>query len=313
MSGNVRTLLIAAQIAVSIACFGFLAVVIDWPGALVALNDLGFASLVGGASVFLSAQFLAAWRMQLVLKAVGVDLPFGEAARLCWLGLASSNVLPSTIGGDVLIVMALSRFGRSVVKSITGLVLNRVISLLATLLCLPTVLLVPKLVGVTQAIRPTSLVIFALLGLAIVVVSIIGLRLRPRLAKRWSLIREMVESCRNQTGLMAGTLVISISILGLGAITIQLLLPDLSGKDTFVPILAIVSLVMIAQLIPISFNGLGIQESLLTTCLSMVGWTLESAAVAAIAVRFITIGVSLPGLLWISFLWRRRTEPVVGA
>lgn len=309
MSRNVRTLLILTQIVVSVACLGLLAFLIDWQGAVAALKDLGFSPLAGAVSILVATQLLAAWRMQIILRAVGVALPFGEATRLCWLGLASGNILPSTIGGDVFIIIALSRIGSPIMKSVTGLILNRVVGLLATLLCLPAALAVPKLVAVSQVISSAPLIL-ALLGVTVLAVGIVGVRLRPLLSRRLSAVREIAMSCRDQYGLVAGAFLLSLGILVLGAITFQILLPNLPDERSFVPLLAIVSLVMVAQLVPISFNGLGIQEGLLTTCLALVGWTVESAAVAAIAIRLITIGVSLPGLLWIGFLWRHRSKPM---
>ncbi|MBZ6076257.1 lysylphosphatidylglycerol synthase transmembrane domain-containing protein [Microvirga puerhi] len=301
-----RTLLVIAQVAVSLFCLSLLIFVLDWPGILSAMKGINFASMTGAILSFLVAQFVATWRMQLMLRIVGVSLRFREAIRLNWLGLASGNVLPSTVGGDVLIVLGLSRLGRPVMQSLTGLVLNRIVSILATIACLSAVLTVPALMQAIEEVHFDKIVLAAMLLVLLAAIGLIWARRWPALSRRLSEIWELVLSYRKHPWLAFNGFLMSVVILALGAVTFRFLLPELPGRPTFLPLIAIVSLIMVAQLVPISFNGLGIQEGLLTACLTLIGWSVDNSAAAAILIRLITIGLSLPGLLWIDLLWQRQ-------
>jgi len=65
-----------------------------------AASAANFKLLLIAAAIFISANFLNAYRWQLLSNAVGFDTPYLKLVQYCFIGLFFNLFLPSTVGGD---------------------------------------------------------------------------------------------------------------------------------------------------------------------------------------------------------------------
>src|SRR6516165_3651250 len=92
------------------------------PGAL--------AFLLAGVALMMGSIVIAAWRWQKVLEAFGARVPLRQLVSHYFAGQFVGNVLPSTVGGDVLRVSRVSKdvgardtaFASVVIERLTGFV-----------------------------------------------------------------------------------------------------------------------------------------------------------------------------------------------
>ena len=96
-----RHLLILIQGGVSITLLWYLSSKIDFASSL---NSIRNAEpwLLGASLAHLAIQpFVSGLRWKLILRALGKELPIGNAVRFVWIGAFFSQALPGTVGGDV--------------------------------------------------------------------------------------------------------------------------------------------------------------------------------------------------------------------
>ena len=244
------------------------------------------ASHHGRTAAFLAAAFvmallgvvLAAWRWQRVLTVYDVHL---GVLRLFWVYLASlfvGNVLPSTIGGDVLRVARVGRRVGSTEAAFGSVALER----LSGFVALPALVLVGFAVrpGLFDEDRAFVALLIALVTLGLLM-SILFLAGHPRAAGRFAdnenwtrfigAVHQGVDRLRRQpahvTHVLGTAIVYQLSVVAsvmLIATALDLPVPAIA-IFTFVPAVAMV------QVLPISVSGLGVREGMLVLFLEPLG------------------------------------------
>jgi glycosyltransferase 2 family protein len=274
------------RIVVSVALLGVLLVNVPDLRQLVPAADLGRTGALLGLAllVTLVGIVLSAWRWQRVLAALGsrVGLPRLSAHYLA--GQFVSNVLPSTIGGDVVRV---ARVGRSIGSSETGfasVVLERLTGFIALpLLAVAGFLAWPALLG-----RGVSWLALAVAGATLA--SLAGLLLlagSPRLAGRfrdregWRRfigalhrgVDRLRRAPRAALEIVGTAFVYQLSVV----ISLALLAAALELRVPFSALLAFVPAVAIVQVLPFSIGGLGVREGMFVLFLTPLGVTSAQA------------------------------------
>jgi hypothetical protein len=261
--------------------------------------------VTGGLSVL--AVGLVALRQWIVLRSLGIGLSLGQAAALTWMGLFANNFLPSSVGGDAAIAAALQRRYRRLGAIITGLLLNRIIGLFALLAVLLILLILVDLGQLQDVIHRLLWWCLALLGAFILggIALVLALHASDRLSR---LMAALMSRLRN-----VGETIFSIGRASAAALALSLLItlsvaisPALLAQWQYPPAgfwatATIILMLQLVQLIPISFNGIGVAESVTTYCLTRIGWPLQEAVLFSLLLRGLNITVSLPGVLVILF------------
>ena len=70
----------------------------------------------------------------------------------------------------------------------------------------------------------------------------------------------------------------------------------------------IILMLQLVQLIPISFNGIGVAESVAAYCLTSIGWPLHQAVLLGLLLRGLTIALSMPGA-FAFILFSKQQQP----
>ncbi|MDY0884056.1 lysylphosphatidylglycerol synthase transmembrane domain-containing protein [Dongia soli] len=304
MPGDLKKwLIIGIQIAVSAALIMHLA-------QSVSAADLGRAtrnlSLMTGAAslgVLGVSHLLGAYRVGIILRALGVDIPYRRAIALSWLGLFASNFLPSTIGGDAVIAASLKRHRYPLTHTLSGLVLNRLAAVMALVTALPCLLLIDGL----EPLRP--LILQCILWLA-VAISTLGLGLaavfwtlkwsavfKARLFRLREAILDLFADILSIKPVFAAAWLVSLLMLMVGSASIAILAEAQGPAISYAAVFGVVLIFLAVQMIPLSFNGIGLQESVITFCLVSLGWPTAEALALSIAIRLVATAVSLPGVL----------------
>ncbi len=276
---------LALRLVVSAA---FLAVLVNKvPGLTDSIPDghpLHTALLLAAALLTVLVGFvLSAWRWQQVLVVFDAPVSLRTLTGHYLAGQFVGNVLPSTIGGDVLRVNRCAKSIGSTPTAFASVVLERLSGMVA----------LPLLVFAGFAIRPSLFhVTHAWVALLVAAVTLVTLGLllfaagHPALGGRYAdnenwarfigAVFQGVDQARHAPRQMLRVLVAAL-VYQLSVVVSYLFI--FHALDLSVPIgsaVAFVPAVQMLQVLPISFNGLGVRESALV--LFRHGFGISSAA-----------------------------------
>jgi glycosyltransferase 2 family protein len=301
-------LVLLGRVLGSIAMFAFLLSRIPrfdvnrfWPGWTT--HTIGF--LAGAAALSLLGIVLSTLRWQQVLHALGLDQGAGWRRLLSYYlaGQFVGNVLPSTIGGDVLRVSRLAKDNGEAPGTFASVVLER----LTGWLVLPVITLVAFLVNpglrhlgaATQVALGLSIV--TLLALCVILVAAANRSLGARLAhhggwKRFvGAVHLGLDRFRSHPAAAAWVLVVGFAyqlVLVLAALMAAEALGINVGPTA---LLAFVPAVAIAQVLPIGISGLGVREGAFVLFLTPLGVATEQAIALGLLLYALNLLVSLLG------------------
>lgn len=237
--------------------------------------------LLGLGALFISRLF-AVLRWHILLTSAGVNLTFWRSMMLTFTGNFSSNFLPTTIGGDVARLAGAMQMGYDRAICLASLVADRLIGMAGMALALPLGL-VPVFSAPTAATQ--SLALTALYEKARDFVKRTFASFSIWLKKPLALTGALFATLGNQA-------FIYLSIYFL-----------LMGIDHYVPywlVAGLYTLTYFVTLVPISINGLGVQELSMTFLLTQFGGlTPSESATIALLTRLLFITASLPGAFFL--------------
>lgn len=228
--------------------------------------------------VTLTGVVLSAWRWQRVLAVFDAPVTIGTLTNHYLAGLFVGNVLPSTIGGDVLRVSRCSATTRSPTVAFASVVLERLTGFVALpLLVAAGFLLRPSLLDAERAWL-ALLVAGVTLGALGAILFLAG---HPAIAGRfrdndnWTRfigsVHDGVDRLRHRPrqalSVLATALVYQVSVVFAVALvfwTLDLPVPA-AGILAFVPAVAMM------QVLPLSIGGLGVREGMLVLFLHPFG------------------------------------------
>jgi len=264
------------------------------------LSTLGW--LTAGLAVYTGAVLVSTLRWSQVLQALDLDADFSPLLSHTLAGMFVSNVLPSTVGGDVLRVTRLSAANGQRHPSVASVMVER----LTGFLVLPFISLValvgnPGLLHLGQASRlalTMSLGTLTVLGLILALVS--SSRLASRLeGHAWlgflSAVQFGLARLRHDPAAALGVVVSALAYqltmvagawLAGHAMGIQV---GWSAMMAFVPVVAV------AQVMPLSVNGLGLREGALVILLAPLGVASGQAVAFGLLLYGMNLVVSLLG------------------
>jgi uncharacterized membrane protein YbhN (UPF0104 family) len=300
VSLGVRLAVSAAMLAVLVAkvpSFSFEDLVPRW--SLATGLWLGVAAALTLAGIVLSAL-----RWQKVLEALDIRTRLPRLMSHYLAGQFVSNVLPTTIGGDVLRVSRLSRDTGESPGTFASVVLER----LTGWLVLPVITIVgfavnPGLRNLGTATRVALALAFGTLALLVAVLAAASSsRIGGRFASRggWrgfvGAIHVGVEHLRSHPGAAANVLAAGF------AYQLALVLAAVAAAQALglrpaglTALLAFFPAVLIAQVLPISMSGLGVREGAFVLFLGPLGVAQQEAIALGLLLYLLNLVVSLLG------------------
>jgi hypothetical protein len=252
---------------------------IDFDGAFP--KDRHLSTLAWFALAVLTATIgivLSAWRWQRVLLAFGAPVPLRALTGHYFAGQFVGNVLPSTIGGDVL---RISRSSRNIGSSETAFAAVAV-ERLSGFVALPVLCLFGFLVDPSLLESSTAWVALLVSGIALAALAaILILAAHPKLAGRfrehenWMRfigaahigVARLRTDPRAALAILGTAMIYQVSVvLTVGFVVLTIGAPVPAGA-----VIAFVPVVAMAQVIPISLSGLGVREGMFVLLLHPLG------------------------------------------
>ena len=309
--------LVKAAISALLLFLSLRRVDLDSVGQRLGALDLG---LIGFTMIMLCISILlVSLRWREIVAICGAKLPLATALRYSFIGQFFSQVLPSTVGGDVARIWLLARGGAGWSTAIYSVLIDRVVgvSVLAIVVvaCLPWTL---NLVHDPIARATLALIGFGALAAALI---FLGLGLRYlRLTEKWWLTRHLATASRLAWRLCRsagpGT---RVAILSLAIHLSTVLVAWGSARAAhasvdFLQILLLVLPVILVATIPVSIAGWGVRESAMILAFSYAGLAENDGLIVSILFGAESLAVgAIGGIVWIASGYRWRSIKIIEA
>ena len=277
---------------------------IDLDEVLPELNARTAAWLVTAMALTLVGIVLSAVRWQRVLEVLGLHARLRRLVNHCLAGQFVSNVLPGTIGGDVLRVARLSRDTGESPKTFASVVLERLTGwLVLPLISVVGFMVNPPLRDLGRATQVALGLGFAtLMALCILLYAVADQRIGGRFEAKegWrrfaSAVHLGLDQMRHEKAATANVLFVGVAyqlVLVLAAVAAAQALGVRPAGLT--ALLAFFPAVAIAQVLPIGISGLGVREGAFVLFLGPLGVEAQDAVALGLLLYLLNLGVSLLG------------------
>ncbi|NKB19123.1 MAG: flippase-like domain-containing protein [Alphaproteobacteria bacterium] len=274
----------------------------DIEAALRRVAGIELSGFFIAVALLLIAIVFAAWRWQIIVRALGASLQFRTVFSLVWIGMFFNQALPSNLGGDAVRIWIFYRQDGVLKRAIGSVLLDRVAALVG--LALLALLTFPL---AAQFIDDTAILAILAFLVTIIFVGLLALlwldrfmvlfrRLLP--SRLYLSITSLAEDSRIVLAPHRfGPHVLGLSIANqiLMVLVMFALAKGLSIDVELLALLVLIPPVILASLLPISFAGWGIREGAMIAMLGTVSVPPENALVLSVAFGFLTLIMSLPG------------------
>lgn len=307
-----------AKLAFSVALLGLLLSSVNIDQLTERLSSIHIGALSLASLLIVIAIVLRAYRWRVITLAYGGTLSLWTSFQLIQMGNFVGQVLPASIGGDVVRAWGGYRSGLALRVSIHTILLDRIFGF-GTLLII-TLLAVP---GLFFLIDDTAMLAvlgsFALVGLLV----LSGIIMVDKVAAwlPWAKLRQEVEFLSSDARKFIGKWNASIPVVFASVIThllsIVAVMIIASGIGVIIPLYELVLLlppVMFLTMMPFSMAGWGIREGAMVFALGYIGVPREEAFAISVLMGIVAMIVSLPGGAFMikDMSWRmnRNEEPL---
>jgi uncharacterized membrane protein YbhN (UPF0104 family) len=292
----------------------------DWDATVPSWNRSTALWLIGAALLTLAGIVLSAVRWQQVLRAMGIHEPLNHLVPLYFAGHFVSNVLPSTIGGDVLRV---SRFTKRVPEATSAdTFASVVLERLTGWLVLPLITFFGLLINpdLREQGRASAVAAGIAAATLVALVAVLLLADHPRLGGRFAqsegwarfvgAVHRGVAQMRSHPGAAVGVVLAGLAYqLSLVAAALMVAAALGFGWLGLTPLLAFLPAVLIAQVLPIGISGLGVREGAFVLFLTPLGVPAEQAVALGLVLYVLNLLVSLVGVPSFAVGGRRGPAP----
>ncbi len=307
---GVANLAIAGKLLLTAGFVWWIAVRIDAGGAFAAFARFDAAVLLGSLALAILQVLIAGWRFVLVVRLCGQRIGQGFAQRATMIGAFFSQMLVTFISGDAIRAWLLSRRGMMTGRAIEAVLLDRVMGVIALLLLIPLGFS-DFLGGLPSAVMGHSAVLLFFGATAAAVGFLVFGRTHQttrRLFGPWPWLADFASAGRHlfsNAGAAWLALLLGLIVQGLSVAIFYLLFRGLGLTMSWADCFAVVPMVMLITMVPVSFAGWGLRESALVVALAARGFDEADVLACSIAFGLMILAASLPG----AFLWLKTDKP----
>ena len=279
---------LAVQVSVTVAFTLWLVTSIDrrTVDVLKAADPVLFAL---SALLFSSAQIFGGLRLWLLFPN---QIGWRDAIATTWIGYFLANFLPGTLGGDVVRVVRLKAQGVGLPAAGGGLLLDRVLNVCMILIFAATT--GPHLAGTLSWPNTVWRGLGGALTIAAAVLIVLVFK-RPRFS---ALLQHMGQPWRQlaaSPSRIAEVLLLSAANIGVSIAAQWMLARSVGIQLGIFELASVICFVTLLVMLPVSLNGIGLQEGSFVVGLSHLGVGREQALVFALLVRMLIIIASAVG------------------
>lgn len=274
----------------TVIAFGVVAFLIwqNWTGFIDALRSLPLSLLLIVLLLAFVSRVMVTLRWFILLRVVEPEVSLWNIFKLSFVGLFSTNVLPSTIGGDVVKLGGAVQFGLDSAGVTASLVIDRLLGMATMATFLPFGIL--RIIQVNAFSPPLAA------GGWGVFFSRIWQKLFVLLGRTWTSLKLWLK----KPAYLLLAAVFSFIHMGCTFTMVTLILQGLSDPITWWIAGGLWVLVYFITLVPVSINGLGLQEASLSLIyVSFAGVSESNSLVLALLMRVTFMIASLPGAFFL--------------
>lgn len=279
----------ATGTALTVVLLGYLLFMQGWQEIFEALRAIPPIILVIALSLQFVSRFAICLRWHVLLRSVELPVALPQSLRLTFAGLFANNFLPSTIGGDVIRLAGALRLGFDEARSTASLIVDRLVGMVGMVLFLPWG------IGVWAAANP----------IADTALPIAAAATFPR--KIWDWLwgfavrvgQAVLLWLHHPAGLLQS---LGWTLLHMACLftSLWLMLRGLNDPLPWLQVAGLWSITYFITLLPVSINGLGVQEvSISFLYASLGGVSLHNSLLLALLIRTLFMLASLPGVLFV--------------
>jgi len=260
--------LLAIKIAISLGLLSYLISKTDVSSIINAIRHADFRFIGLALLMPFAGYFITSKRWQGLLRVQGVEIRQGVLMRSCMVAMFFNQIMPSTIGGDVIRVYDSSKAGAGRKAALSAILVDRVMGLFAlALFAVGSLLLVRQ--DVAHAGMIPLVVVLVAGGLACTVAMVFSPVPAVLHAVRWcyskapgpigrflSKLDLAFESYRGQFDVFLRALALSLA-LQINVVLLHYLIGRALGlSPSFAQYFYVVPIALFVMLIPISINGI---------------------------------------------------------
>jgi len=317
MNQTVKRLWEIARVVLALGLLVWLFSKVNLDQALRVLKTFNGLWLLLGLCLYFGFVLVSTWRWKILLDVQGLGFSFWQLLRFYFIALLFNNLLPTTIGGDVMRVVYTME-GEKRATAFSATFVDRMVGFVGLF---AFALFVSLYLFLTH--RQSQFFIFSLVGLVILLVlagflfsmrvyqflSRLLRRIRIlKLGERLDRIYEATTRYRHHKAALGTSLLLSVVIqsvialfwfvINLGAAGI----PEVAYFFLYIPVIGVISM------IPVTPGGLGLREASFFTLFTRVGLSNDKAVGIALTALVVSIIFGLAGGIIFIFTKRKQNE-----
>ncbi|HXE80006.1 MAG TPA: lysylphosphatidylglycerol synthase transmembrane domain-containing protein [Vicinamibacterales bacterium] len=310
-----RALLFILKLSVSIMLLVILLRRTDAPRLWEYVREASAGWLTAALGIYFLMIVASAWRWGLLLAAQGVKVPAARLTESFLVATFFNNFLPSNIGGDVIRIADTAPAAKSRTLAAAVVIADRAIGLIGLVLLAAMAATASRWSGREIVSSAVLWLAFAGAGIAAVAVVVAPDRtiallsplraihpgwVGPRLRQLTDVLTRFRESPGPVLSCFAGAVLVQILLVAFYAAVAEGIGVPVSAWHMAV----VVPVSFLAQLLPVSLNGLGVREAVFSYYFSRLGAPIEGALVISLLGAGLVMLFSLTGAL--AYVLRRN-------
>ncbi|MFC3104841.1 lysylphosphatidylglycerol synthase transmembrane domain-containing protein [Salinisphaera aquimarina] len=297
-----KNIIRAIKLLVSVGLIAYLIYTVDWARAITELRGVNRYLVFLAALIFMfNTVVTSAWKWQISLRIHGLPWRFPGLSKILLIGLFLNNFLPSAIGGDIYRVYRTMPQGGQKSRAVSAVLLDRVMGLLSLFVVGALGALMLYLANRDPRFGLLTLVLAAPPLAAAIFPFVFRLSLFRPLFKKLGRVKKLDPLVAN-TRLIFGdkqgvARLAAVSLLFhiLAVTAIALLFAAAHAPGLWAESAVADTTYATVALLPISINGLGVQEGSFAFTAQQLGISFSHAVIVALALRLIALLTSLIG------------------
>lgn len=304
-NGSNNFFIVALKIGITTSLLVFIFQDFDTRQFTNTIRNVNYFYIISAFLIHIAAFCIFAVRWWILLR-LTTDCPFNSIIPAYYLGLFWNNLLPTSIGGDVVRILYLRQKGFRTNELIHSSLADRIIGLFSIVLLGATAMTTNTYMNENNTF--SLLLLLAVLGASVFIVSkrcmqYIRDKVQPytqyRLARTLVLIVETTTLYIVDKKKLLHVLFYSFTAQFLIILSYIFLSRALDVTLPYYIYFSIIPVVFLASSIPVSIGGLGVRESVLISLLAIYSVSSQTAISLSIIYFCMLILVTLPGAIFI--------------
>jgi glycosyltransferase 2 family protein len=279
-----------------------------WAAFWDALKQIPLWVFAAAVLIMLASRLAVSARWYVLLRSAGIAVSFGQCTRLVFAGLFASNFLPTTVGGDVARLAGALQLRLDAATTTASLVMDRLVGMAGMASLLPVGL--PYVINSLNkgSFQPTGLLLSLAAAPAAGRLRSVWLRTMTFLQSLWQVFALWLRHPWSLIAALLWTYGHMVCIFT----TVWILFWSMGQSVSWWTIGGLWVLNYFITLLPISINGLGVQEMAITYIYSSyAGVSMQAGLAVAVLIRLLYLLASLPGAAFIPGILAHR--PAAGS